>query len=232
MKNYFSLIAVTLVFLLIVTIIFASHVRGLNDTEPLHGIDVSHWSGEIDWEDIDLDKVEFVFAKSTEGSTGIDEQFETFKRGAKSAGIPFGAYHFFSTKSDPVEQAQHFLLNGSVQTGSLPPVLDIEQTSGSVSKEQLQKSALIWLQEVESQTGCRPLVYASLSFYNENMGSSLTEYGLWIAKYSEPLELPDNVTDWVFWQYTNDQRIKGVPGDVDLNRFNGSARDLNKLKCS
>lgn len=231
MKTYFWLTMIALLTLAIVTIFYGFKINKTADTAPLNGFDVSHWSGEIDWVQLNVENVGFIYAKSTEGSTGTDEMFEQFKSGAKSAGIPFGAYHFFSTTSDPKKQAQHFVAQSSVEKGSLPPVLDIETISNNVSKDQLQQNALIWLQEVEAATGCRPLVYASLSFYNQNMGSSLTDYGLWLAKYSNELELPNAVSDWVFWQYQADQQQVGVSGTVDLDRFNGSADDLKKLKC-
>jgi hypothetical protein len=35
---------------------------------------------------------------------------------------------------------------------------------------------------------------------------------------------------WTFWQYTDNGRIAGIAGPVDLNRFNGSPEQLAKFQ--
>ena len=50
------------------------------DGYEIHGIDISHYQGEIDWEDLQNAMIEgcplrFIIIKSTEGSTRMDENF-------------------------------------------------------------------------------------------------------------------------------------------------------------
>ena len=62
----------------------------------VHGIDVSHHQGSIDWSAVAGDDVGFAFIKATEGGDHIDRRFEENWIGAAKAGIPRGAYHFFT----------------------------------------------------------------------------------------------------------------------------------------
>ncbi len=43
--------------------------------------------------------------------------------------------------------------------------------------------------------------------------------------------LPSDWKTWTFWQYQGDVigKVKGISGEVDLNRFNGSLDDLHKF---
>ena len=41
----------------------------------IQGVDVSHYQGEIDWQQIQDAPVQFAFIKATEGSSHIDQRF-------------------------------------------------------------------------------------------------------------------------------------------------------------
>ena len=60
----------------------------------IHGIDVSKYQGDIDWNKVKDSGVKFVWIKATEGGDHTDEKFAANWAGAKAAGIPRGAYHF------------------------------------------------------------------------------------------------------------------------------------------
>ena len=68
----------------------------------IHGIDVSHHQGRIDWEElkdngmIDKYPVRFVYIKATEGASIIDENFHDNFYQAREYGFTRGAYHFYS----------------------------------------------------------------------------------------------------------------------------------------
>src|SRR5262245_51070496 len=63
---------------------------------PIHGIDVSKYQGAIDWEAAkSKGGVRFAWIKATEGGDRKDDRFEENWRGARAAGIPTGAYHFY-----------------------------------------------------------------------------------------------------------------------------------------
>ena len=68
----------------------------------IHGIDISHYQGEIDWEKlrnngmIEKCPVRFVMIKATEGATKKDENFDDNFYQAREYGFIRGAYHFWS----------------------------------------------------------------------------------------------------------------------------------------
>ena len=62
---------------------------------PMYGIDVSMWQGEIDLEKAKKEGVEFVIIKATE-SKFIDPMFERNYNAAKKAGLKVGAYMYLT----------------------------------------------------------------------------------------------------------------------------------------
>ena len=121
----------------------------------IHGIDVSHYQGDIDWEvlrnqgTIDDCPIRFVMIKATEGTTNIDDKFETNFFQAREYGFTRGAYHFYSTHSSAADQARFFIQNVKLEKGDLPPVLDVEHKPRQQSKEDFKNSVLEWLRIVE-----------------------------------------------------------------------------------
>jgi lysozyme len=57
----------------------------------LKGIDVSHWQGTIDWNQVKNSGIAFAYAKASQGTTITDPMFATNVQGARAAGIPIGA---------------------------------------------------------------------------------------------------------------------------------------------
>ena len=91
----------------------------------IHGIDISHHQGEIDWDKlrtamIQRSPLRFVIIKSTEGASILDDNFKENFYQARETGFTRGAYHFWSNKSSAREQAEYFLKNVSLEPGDLP----------------------------------------------------------------------------------------------------------------
>ena len=131
----------------------------------VHGIDVSHHQGTIDWLQIVESKntsfpIEFVFMKATEGGDHLDTTyFKNFENAGKS-NIIRGVYHFFSPYTDPHKQADFFIKTVELSKGDLPHVLDIE-VIGRASKADLVNNAKVWLSRVEKHYGVKPIIYTS-----------------------------------------------------------------------
>lgn len=198
----------------------------------VHGIDVSHYQGTIDWDMVKENSdsafpIEFVFMKATEGGDLADENFVyNFERAGK-CGFIRGAYHFFSPKTDPVKQADYFINMVNLQSGDLPPVLDVE-TIGKSTPQKLRDNVLVWLRRVESHYGVKPIIYASYKFKERYLNDSVfNSYPYWIAHY-----YVDSVRyegKWQFWQHSDIGTVPGIDNDVDLNVFNGTIDELRKL---
>lgn len=198
----------------------------------VHGIDVSHYQGDIDWDvlrnaDIRSAPVSFVFIKGTEGTTILDDCFNFNFYEARQSDIIRGVYHFFVPNADAKKQALYFLKQVHLEAGDLPPVLDVEK-AGNLTKTQLQQAVLTWLQTVEGSCGVKPIIYTGYKFKMQYLSSSdFDDYPYWIAHYYvDELEYKG---EWCFWQYTDSGRVAGVAGNVDCNIFNGTIQELKDI---
>jgi lysozyme len=207
------------------------------DSSTLLGVDISHYQGVVDFAKLKAAGVSFVFIKATEGTNLLDAQFAANWKGAKAQGIPRGAYHFFRPKSDLQGQIDFFVKTvGRLEPGDLPPVLDIEVPEDwtKFTVAQRVKMILGWLQAVEAALGVRPILYINNSMTNDVLGNpaAFAAYVLWIANYTtHPAPaIPLPWTSWVFWQYSETGNLGGLTGGVDLDRFNGTLADLQRLQ--
>lgn len=186
------------------------------------GIDVSDYQGRVDWTAVANSGMSFGVTKATEGATFVADTFVANWTGIRSVGLVRGAYHFFRPKTDARAQAENFLRIVKLETGDLPPVLDIETTDG-MSGETIAARMETWLTIVERETQRRPLIYTYPGFW-ERIGDMkrFSDYPLWIAHYTDASEpfVPGGWGTWTFWQYTDRGSVNGVLGGVDVNWFN------------
>ena len=194
----------------------------------VHGIDVSHYQADIDWESVAEQGIQFAFVKASEGMTLIDTLFCDNWAAMKAANIRRGAYHFFRPQTPVYEQAFNFQTAVQIEPGDLPPVLDVEVLDG-VSKVKLVSSVLTWLYLSEIHYGVKPILYTNLKFYNKYLAGHFDEYPLWIARYSRRAPRPACGRDWQFWQYGNRGNLEGIEGPVDFNVFQGDMAQLDSL---
>lgn len=198
----------------------------------VHGIDISHYQGDIDWPQLALYRggqfpLHFIFMKATEGGDHGDEAFARNFAAARRHGFIRGAYHYFIPRTDARRQADFFIRTVPLDAGDLPPVLDVETASGK-SKAELQRAVKTWLDCVEQHYGVKPILYTSYKFKLRYLNDSLfNTYPYWIAHY-----YVDSVRyegRWDFWQHTDAGIVPGIEGNVDLNVFNGTAEGLDSL---
>lgn len=195
----------------------------------VHGIDISRWQGNIDWNRVRGAGISFAFMKATEGGDHTDPNFMRYWREAGNARIPRGAYHYYYFCRSGAEQAQWFIRNVPLERGSLPPVLDIEWTNSRScpqrpSPHEIKRQASIFLDIVGRHYGQRPIIYTTVDFYHENrLGDLRGEF--WLRTVAgHPREIYPGQR-WAFWQYTGTGIVPGIKGNVDLNAFAGSAGD-------
>ena len=203
-----------------------------------YGIDVSHWQGSIDWSRVAADGIQFAVAKATEGDYYTDDEYNGNYRGARAAGIMFGGYVFaIPDDTDGATQADFFVENGGDWTDdgmTLPGVIDIEynpygDTCYGLSKNEMQKWVRDFNDEYIALTGRAPMVYSNQDWWNSCVGDSdLPDTNpLWVAYWSSGSPaLPSGWSDYVLWQYSDDESVSGVSGGVDADKFRGSQRDL------
>ena len=200
----------------------------------IHGIDVSHHQGRIDWDKlkdqglIDKFPVRFVMIKATEGASRVDENFKDNFHQARENGFTRGAYHFYSVYSPAKKQAEFFIKNVKLENGDLPPVLDVEHKPKNQSDEEFVASVREWLDIVEEHYGVKPIIYTYYKFKTRYLNDSVFDsYPYWIAHYY--VDKVEYEGPWKFWQHTDAGRLPGIKGQVDFNIYNGSYYDLRKM---
>jgi len=206
----------------------ASQVCGNGPTTL--GIDVSFYQGAFNWTTVKNAGVKFAFLRVSDGLTYPDGQFARSWAQARSVGIIRGAYQFFRPGQDAVAQADLLVdAMGTLQPDDLPPVIDVEATSGlgaSTVVARIQQ----WVDRVRARTGRTPIVYTGKYFWQDNVGNSAAfkNNPLWLAQYTSAScpDLPNAWSRWSFWQYSDSGSIAGISGGVDVNRFNGTLADL------
>lgn len=235
-NTYFALSAG----LAVIIATFGFYLFQSNNTKDIHlpvdrkkwlsGIDVSHYQGDIDWQEVKLsDNISFVYIKGTEGDAYLDPKYLDYVQSLKKIGIPFGAYHFFRPKDDPVRQANHYLENLS-EYASLPPVVDIEVTD-NMPKKDIAHRLKKWLDIVSQRTGCQPVIYTFTDFWPEYLGDEFNAYRLWLADYEPKLKLPTDKQQWAIWQHSQDLELDGIKSKVDSDYFHGGNSALESFRC-
>lgn len=198
----------------------------------LFGIDVSKWQGDIDWPRVAADGVKYAFIRVSDGITTIDQKFPQNWIGARENGIPRGVYQFFRPNRDAVEQAHIVIDHLDVYgMGELPPVIDVEAT-GDQPPEVVAAQVGLWIEEIETNLGVRPIIYSGSYFWDDHVESTaFSDYPFWIAHYTSAScpRLPQAWSDWTFWQYSSSGRVDGINGDVDMNRYVGDEVELLEL---
>ena len=201
----------------------------------LYGIDVSSYQGTVNWTSVKNSGKTFAFAKATEGTTYKDPTFAANWAGMKNAGITPGAYHYGHPNTDAVAQAKYFVntvkaAQGGL-SGGLQLVLDIETTDGQ-SAATVKAWIKTFMTEIQTLTGKPGIIYTGFYFWRDSAGNSTDNYNcpLWIASYTASPSIPAAWTSYTFWQYSDTGSVSGVSGNVDLDKFNGSATNLAKLK--
>ena len=190
----------------------------------LKGIDISNWSGSVDFKGVKDSGVEIVYIQATEGTFYTDPYLQEFYDGAKENGLKVGFYHFFNPGNSPtpIEQARYFVDAISGMEVDCRLAIDLEQTGG-LSKEEVSSQAVEFLKEVEKYSNKNVVVYTYTNFAQTELDSNsgIGDYPVWIAQYSKnpPEYNPIWKDNYAGWQYSDSGYIDGIDANVDLDIF-------------
>lgn len=196
----------------------------------VHGVDVSRWQGEINWEKLRTQGANFAYIKATDGGDHLDPMFKKNWRKAKQAGLKRGAYHFFYWCRTAGEQADWFIRNVPREADALPPVIDVEWNGESSckrrpSRERVLEKMRVFMDKLERHYGQRPIIYTAPDFYRDNLRGELLDYPFWLRSVAAHPSKVYPGRKWIFWQYSGSGLSHGVDGRIDLNVFHGSEED-------
>ncbi len=181
------------------------------------GIDVSGAQGAIDWAAARAGGVEFAILKATAGNTITDSRFHENVKGAKAAGVPIGAYHFFygTNEAQTRAEAQYFLNAIKGYTFEYPLAIDVEGQALNLPKETLLSLVQLFCETVE-EAGYYIAVYASASPLNGILnGPGMNKFDIWVAQWSQ--EAPTIPLPYGLWQHSNQGSVAGISTRVDLD---------------
>ncbi len=196
--------------------------------ESVLGIDVSKYQGDINWEKVRATGVEFVmirlgFRGYGGGQLNEDPMAQKNYSGAKAAGLKVGAYFFSQAISEEEarEEAQYAMSITEDWELDMPLVYDWEcladdyRTVG-VDARGLTDYTKAFCDTVEA-AGYDAMVYFNPDQSRKQMHlEELTQYGFWLAMYSDQMNYPYKVD---MWQYTNEGSVPGIKGKVDINLY-------------
>ena len=223
--NFARMSRIKLYFILFFTLITFPTIVGQNIVQcedtctHIHGIDISHYQGNVFWEIIgDNTNMAYVYLKASEGGDRIDEKFEHNIQLAHQYGLKVGAYHFFRPRTDLNKQLVNFMAQCRPKEQDLVPMIDIE-TKGGLSTDEFCDSLLKFIKLVETAYRQKPLLYTFTNFYNQNLIGKIDGYPLMVAQYTQREPVLADGRDFTMWQYTGKGRINGINGYVDKSRF-------------
>ena len=223
--NFARMSRIKLYFILFFTLFTFPAIVGQNIVQcedtctHIHGIDISHYQGNVFWEIIgDNTNMAYVYLKASEGGDRIDEKFEHNIQLAHQYGLKVGAYHFFRPRTDLNKQLVNFMAQCCPKEQDLVPMIDIE-TKGGLSTEEFCDSLLKFIKLVETAYRQKPLLYTFTNFYNQNLIGKIDGYPLMVAQYTQREPVLADGRDFTMWQYTGKGRINGINGYVDKSRF-------------
>lgn len=195
----------------------------------VRGVDVSSYQGDIDWQTLASQDIDFAFIKATEGSGHVDAKFRDNWRLASDSDLAVGAYHFFSYDSSGQAQAAHFIATVPKRDGLLPPVVDVEfygdKEAHPPQKDDVVRELRVMLTLLEQHYGKRPIIYTTEKAYAMYIQGSFDQYVLWCRN----IVTDPHSENWRFWQYTNRMTLDGYDGEerfIDMNVFVGSEEEF------
>ena len=200
---------------------------------PVVGVDVSAYQGEIDWDVLSKQRIDFAYIKATEGSSHVDACFTYKWENASKTNLRIGAYHFFSFESAGETQAKNFIDTVSLVDNMLPPVIDVEyygrfSSADNISVPDVTNELRSLVDDLTNAYGMKPVIYVSEETYESIVKGNFNDCDIWYR--SVYAKVPKDV-EWKLWQFSNRHHIKGYNGSeryIDFNVFNGSKEDFAK----
>ena len=203
-----------------------------NEPAAKFGIDISQYQGNIDWNKVKNEGVEFAILRAGYRGyeTGIlktDSKFIEYAQGAGSVDIGIGVYFYSQAinETEAAEEADYVLnlLNENNISPDYPIVFDWEfvldedpARTDLLDKEMINKCCITFCEKIKA-AGYMPMYYTNITnaLFKFNM-PQLSGYGMWLAEYSKST---DFIYNFDMWQYTCSGLIDGIDSLVDLNLY-------------
>jgi len=194
------------------------------------GIDVSEFQGDINWEAVKNDGIEYAIIRVGGRGYGTgalydDKLFDKNIQGSINAGLDTGVYFFSQaiTVAEAEEEAKYVLEKIKNYNITGPVVFDWEvigttsaRTYG-LSTKTLCAAANRFC-EIIADAGYSPMIYFNTyAGYVKYDLSKIVQYPFWFAQYD--VSAPTFYYDFDMWQYTDKGKVDGIKEKVDVNLY-------------
>ncbi|WP_051204782.1 glycoside hydrolase family 25 protein [Butyrivibrio sp. VCD2006] len=211
---------------LIIAILFLTQkiATYIGSKYAIQGVDVSHFQGDIDWNELERQGISFAYIKATEGSSYVDSCLNQNYQGIQNTGLEYGFYHFLSLESSPETQLENFKAATGEYHMDLIPAIDIEwygdKRQNPPEKEVVLSTLFQMVSLFEQEYDQKPIVYTTQSYYFKYFYGEKIDFPIWIRNvYFSPFQ------EWAIWQYTDRSVLDGYSGDeiyIDRDVIKGS----------
>jgi len=225
-------VGIGVLFIIVLIIYGVTHTFNQTKSEDhlVKGVDLSAYQGEIDWDLLADQNIDFAFIKATEGNDYVDTKFKANWEESQKTALKVGAYHFLNYDTTGKAQAKNFIDNVPVSDQNLPPVVDLElygiYEDNALPKEQVKVILDEFLKELEDHYGVKPIIYTTQRIFKMYIGTDYKDYQIWIVDLDNTWpETLQNGETFTFWQYSHRGMMDGYDGDetfIDMNLYNGT----------
>lgn len=194
----------------------------------LEGIDISSYSGDVNWEKVKNSGADFVIVRiggrgyGKEGALYTDDRALEYIEGAHNAGLKVGGY-FFSQAINAEEAAEEAdyvkSILGDIKL-EFPVAYDWEiikdedARTDNVSAAEATNCARAFCDRIVEH-GYKTMLYSpSRELYFKYDLSRLADIDIWYCEYSN---VPTFYYRFSMWQYSSTGKVDGIDADVDLN---------------
>ena len=211
-----------------------THNDSFKNYNIYNGIDVSKYNGDINWDKVKKDGVDFVIVRvgyrgyGKSGTLCTDPNYKANIKGALDAGIKVGVYYFTEalTTDEAREEAEFCISKIKDYNITLPVAIDYEYpTDGKnpigrmynakLTKSEATANVKAFCAAVK-KAGYTPLVYANKSDLSSLINGKTigNTYKVWLANYTTKTTYANS---YEYWQYTSSGKVNGITGKVDCN---------------
>jgi GH25 family lysozyme M1 (1,4-beta-N-acetylmuramidase) len=191
-------------------------------------IDLSEHNAVVDFNALEVDGVILRVGYRGYGDDGriiLDKKFKRYVQSANESNIPVGVYFCSQavTQAEAIKEAKYVIKNIKDYKIDLPVYFAVEYAERNgcyigrlyksyISREKQTRLAKSFCDTL-NRNGYNAGVFTNYDFYRTKINiNSLAGYSMWIACYINDLPISADM-----WQYTDDGKIAGVTGMVNLN---------------
>lgn len=186
------------------------------------GIDISSWSGNIDWKKLKESGIEFAMIREGYGLPNprqVDKRFHKNIKAAQENGIACGVYHYsYATNADEaIKEAEFCISNIKNYKLEYPVAFDIEDKSAEKCRGREATDMCIAFCDKLRESGYYTTLYANKNWIKYFLFEKELQqkYDLWYAQWKESIVKPDYYCG--MWQKEKDQKLDGVQFSADIN---------------